>query len=282
MEKQNKNEHPFWVDVAKQFLDEQGKETIEKILDLVLPESAKKWIVENPSTRKTLGAALSGLSIWASRAIPDTPWGVIAEEAVRELVATLKDYFADLPVSEIEKAAQNLPSKVKEKIKVAEAAVNLGRGDLPLEDAKSLSEFIISLQKEKGAEASQKAILMLDAMSFKNLSAFAKLSPDGQRAEFKARSWKPEAPPKEEKEEGPGWIEKQRAGLNDLNDKIKTETERLAAKKAERKAKLRHAWSGLVNPEVEVTDDWIVEETDLPEAAAEVTDDQIIEETNLL
>jgi hypothetical protein len=257
MEEKNKNKHPFWVDVAKQFLDEQGKETSERILDLVLPESAKKWIVENSSARKTFGAALSGLSIWASRAIPDTPFGVVAEEAIRELVATLKDDFADLPVSEIEKATQNLPSKIKEKIKAVEAAVKLGRGDLPEKCAKSLSEFIVGLQKEEGIEPSQKAILMIDAMSFKAILAFAKLPPDGQRAEFKARMWKPGLPPKKEKAKGPGWMEKQRRGFDGLNGKIKAETERLAAKKAERRASLRRAWDGLVKPEIEVKDEQI-------------------------
>jgi len=191
-----RNEHPWWVDVAKQFLDEYGQEMTVKVLDTLLPPVVRNWLAADPAWNKILGAALSAASIGASRIISDTPLGVIAEEAVREVVATLKDYLgAEVSPQALKVLGEKLPEEVKTKIKVAEAAVKLGMGDLKMEEAKKIAKFVNYVKVSFSIEAAHTALIMLDGMGIKDLSRFSRIGLDNQLSEFAARTYKPSPPP---------------------------------------------------------------------------------------
>lgn len=196
--KERKNDQPVWVDLVKQFLDEQGRETFLKVFDYVLPQSVRDWFLEDAKRRMAIGGALSAASIGAARIIPNTAWGEVTEELIREVVATFKDFIGGdgqtEKTSSGPKQSPTSPAVVEKKAAIAAAAVRLGMGDLPAPARDSLGKLIQTVQVRLGQEASHEAILLLDAMSYKDQLGFAGLDLEAQIAEIQARTWKkPEA-----------------------------------------------------------------------------------------
>jgi hypothetical protein len=257
MEKKlSRNDHPLWVDIAKQFLDEHGRETILKVLELILPQGVKDWVRRDKIRRAALGSALSAASIGASRLIPDSPLGVVIEEAVREVVATVKDFMKGESSPETaEEIAVGLPRETEEKISAVSAAVRLGMGDLPMEEQKNLAYFLTSLQSDLGTEASNKALIMLGTMPYKDISRFAKLPLQDQVAEFKARTWKPDAEKKKDPPKGPGVFARKRIEFAEAHAELKESVEAARSERRSGARNLSAAWNNLLGKETDDPED---------------------------
>jgi len=242
--REKRNEHSVWVDVAKYFIDQFGMDVGIRILNLIVPEKAKAWLKDALSGVK--GEALLGsIAIGAARIIPDSPFGEVLEEAIRELAASLKSFVGG---KSSEDMAKDMPADIKEKIETARQAAELGYGLLSLqtENACAIAAWLSWLKKEKGDKAASKAFRMLNGLPSGYLETFSMLDLAQKNAYFEAFSFE-----EEKKAEAPNprlpslfktWIDGQRAEMDGIIRTIADDTDRLRRENKELGKKLRAAW----------------------------------------
>lgn len=260
-----RNEHPMWVDIAKYFIDQFGLEVGTRMLHLIVPEKAKAWLKDTLSGAK--GEALLGsIAIGAARIIPDTAFGEVLEEAIRELAASLKNFVGNKSSESPESSIKDMPADVREKTEAVRQAVELGRGllSVPVENANAIAVWLAWLKKEKGDKAAGKAFLMLNGLPAGSLETFSWFDLESKNAYLDAFSFEEEKTslplPTPEK---PSWIEKQRTEMENITKIIDNDNVRLKNEKNERRGKLRAAWDRFANNEHQVSDDMIQEEIHL-------------------